>query len=428
VTSAQLLDADQNLLPNNVVNTGAASTPLWPPAPYDNCVSSSVRLPLPVGSLSQIPFLSFELTGSLDQAVGYYLGTDPGLIFTPNGTDANGGTYSGGTRSTLGAWWSQAGFDVNGGGGGGTRAAYLNRGDLGFGRDMHMRKAANGDVFAYVTNYGGPNQQGVNADLANTADTATALATVTMQATTLQGIIGRVVQFNVYFGGQASGRLLNSANLDGFGQKFVPNLCENCHGGAAYGPINPAAPTPTDLSLRASLAATVGSSFREFDFNALRFPPGGVPSPAATTVPDLRALNNLVKDSGPQQAISDLIDGWYGSSPSTTPPNLSFTPGGWISASEPQQQNLYQQVTSAVCRTCHIAFDRASPASGINWTTFAQFKAHASTIQSYVCGDNKMMPHALMAYRDFWLSTAPHMPDLLGAFTAAGWPSFGTCQ
>jgi hypothetical protein len=89
-----------------------------------------------------------------------------------------------------------------------------------------------------------------------------------------------------------------------------------------------------------------------------------------------------------------------------------------------QQQALYQQVTVAVCRTCHIAFDRASPVSGINWTTFAQYKAHQSTIKSYVCGVNKLMPHTLMAYRNFWLSAGPHMPDVLGSFTAAGWPSF----
>jgi Carboxypeptidase regulatory-like domain/Bacterial Ig domain len=425
VASAQLLDATQTVLPNNVVNTGAPSLPLWPPTPFENCVTTSARLPLPVGSISLIPFLSFEGVGTLDQAVGYYRGLDPGLVFSPNAADTNGGTFSGGTRSTLGAWWAQAGFNASGGGG--RRAAYLNHGDLGFGRDMHMRRAANGDVFAYVTNYGGPNQNGANADLANTANTADAIATVAMQATTIPGVTGRTVQFYVYYGGQATGPLLNSADLDGFGPKFVPNLCQTCHGGASYEPINPTAPTTLDLSLRASAGATIGSSFREFDFTALRFPPGGAVNPNSAVLPDFRALNTLVVASNPQPAITDLINGWYGVSPPSSPPNLPFTPPGWISAAEPQQQALYQQVVSRVCRTCHVAFNQISPASGINWTTFAQFRTHRSTIQSYVCGANKLMPHTLMAYRNFWLSAGPHMPDVLGSFTATGWVSFAGC-
>jgi len=427
LTSAQLLDASQAVLTNNVVNTGAASLPLFPTAPFDNCVTTSVRLPVPVGSVSRIPFLSFTLAGSLDQAVGYYRGLNSGLTFTPNAADPNGGTYSGGTVSTLGAWWAQAGFDASGGGG--TRAAYLNHGDLGFGRDMHMRKTGSGNVFAYVTNYGGANQNGANADLANTANTATALATVAMQYTSIPGIPGRTVQFYVYAGGQASGRLLNSADLDGFGQKFVPNLCQNCHGGAVYAPAASAAPSNLDLSLRASLSATVGASFREFDLGGLRFPPGGATTPDPATLPRYRALNDMVVATNPQVGITELINGWYaGAASPSSPPDLTFTPTAWKSSAEPQREPLYRQVVAHVCRTCHIAFDQNSPTSGITWTTYDQFKNAASIIQPYVCGNSKLMPHTLMAYRNFWLSTGPHMPSVLGSFSAAGWPSFGGCQ
>jgi hypothetical protein len=34
------------------------------------------------------------------------------------------------------------------------------------------------------------------------------------------------------------------------------------------------------------------------------------------------------------------------------------------------------------------------------------------------------MPHALMTYRNFWLSTGPHRPATLGTFSASDWTAF----
>jgi hypothetical protein len=425
IPSAQLFDANQAPLNGNIVNTGAPSTPLWPAIPYDSCVTTSVRLAVPTGSISQIPFLTFPAIGTDPQAIGYYSGIDPAMTY-------NGTTWSGGTHSTLGAWWSQAGFASDGSGG--TRAAYLNNNDLGFGRDMHIiRDSSTGNVFGYVTNYGNHDQNPGNADLAQTANKATAVATVAMEYSPLSGVSGSVVKFFVFKGGDGNAPLVNSADLDGFGQKFVPNLCQNCHGGEFYSPANPASPSPLDLSLRASLAAAVGASFREFDTDSFKYPGGNNTLPAGSRSAFYN-LNQLVLNSNPQQPIQDLINGWYGglANPSTDPPNTSFTPTGWIDASQPQKQQLYLQVVSKSCRTCHVAFSQTSAVSGITWTTYPQFQAHqqnVGTVHDFVCGDSKLMPHALITYRNFWLSTGPHRPDVLGTFSAPDWTAFSNgCQ
>jgi hypothetical protein len=414
VGSAKLLDVNQQVLPNNIVNTGPATQPLWPPTPYDNCITVSIRLDVPVGNISRIPFLSFKGKGSEQLTVGYFKVLDPGLTF-----DAGTKTWSGGTRSTLGAWWTQAGFDPITGAGG-TRASYLNHNDLGFGRDMHMRSAANGDVFAYVTNYGNPDQNPANADDASNQTLATQKATVAMEFTSLAGVTGKVVKLFAFSSGQASGKLINSADLDGFGQKFIPNLCTTCHGGEFYAPADPAALTPLEASLRPSAAATVGASFREFDTDSFNYP-GGAPTLPAASRQSFFDLNQLVKASSPQQGIQDVIDGWYSGLQPTDPPNTAFTPPAWIDGGQPQKQALYQQVVAKSCRTYHVAFSLTSPVSGITWTGYAQFQLHQATIQSYVCGNNKYMPHALMTYRNFWLLSGPHRPYVLGNFTATDW-------
>src|SRR5262249_26854142 len=107
INNAQVLDANQHVLANNIVNTGPRTPNFWPPTPYETCVSTSVRLAVPVGSISRIPFLSFMGVGSDAQAQGYYKALDAGLTFS-------GGNWSGGTHSTLGDWWAQAGYAADG--------------------------------------------------------------------------------------------------------------------------------------------------------------------------------------------------------------------------------------------------------------------------------------------------------------------------
>lgn len=420
IGSAVVLDNGTTPAPNNVVNLGGATTPEIPSPPYANCRAVTIRLDVPAwAGAPGSPFLTFaadDLTGSEAAAVLYYSTLDPGLTFN-SGTQ----TWSGGTRATLGDWWSVAGFGPNGEDNGGTRAAYMNYKDLGFGRDMHIR-ANGGDVFAYVTNYGNPDQDPANADLALAADHTIAKATVCMEYTTQPGFSGRIVKFFVYDGGLPTSKLLNSANLDGYGEKFVPNLCQNCHGGEFF----PPSPSAADVSLRPAVGNPIGASFREFDVTAFRYP-GGAVVPDAATLQALFDLNQLVKLSDPQPAIVDLIDGWYAAAAPAQ--DSDWTPPAWQTTS-PGHTNLYRQVVAQSCRTCHVAFNRDQTTFGINWTTWDQFLTYRGSIEPMVCGSSKYMPHALITYRNFWLSTGPHQPAVLRDFSdpANGWAAFGTCQ
>ena len=214
--------------------------------------------------------------------------------------------------------------------------------------------------------------------------------------------------------------LINSANLDGFGEKFVPNLCINCHGGEKYFPKNVAAPTATEVALRPLVGPAIGASFREFDTDSFRYPNGAVSLPPALRQ-QFHQLNQLVKATNPQQAIVDLVTEWTKGLP-IDPPNTSFVPTAWTVSNDTKQ--LYQQVVAKNCRTCHVALGPT-----LSWATYEQFKDRHLAILPDVCGPNKVMPHALMAYRNFWLSAGPRRPEVLSKFSAPGWMPFaGGCK
>ena len=113
------------------------------------------------------PFLTRKGTGSSAGALGYYGTIDPLNL-----------------RTKLGAWWTHNGFDLNGAGE--IRTAYLNNNDLGFGRDMHCQQQGL-SVAWYVTNYGLPNQNPNNANLALAANKKQAGATVSMEYKPIEG-------------------------------------------------------------------------------------------------------------------------------------------------------------------------------------------------------------------------------------------------
>lgn len=137
-------------------------------------------------------------------------------------------------------------------------AQFANSGDLGFGRDMHCRRnvASDGtfDYACYVTNFGQPplflpDQQDAN----DTGDPTKADATVAMEFSRVENQNGdpiefldnqRAVKFYVYNPDQPDSivRILK-ADLDGHGERPVPQLCMVCHGGiSASVPADPLDP------------------------------------------------------------------------------------------------------------------------------------------------------------------------------------------
>jgi hypothetical protein len=400
IPNIEMRDASNNVIPGNTVNSGAAlpqGQTLWPPYPYAPCgveVNLTQTIPNWAG-FPNSPFLTFKSEGADADTNAYFNEIDPNH-----------------NRTTLGDWWSQNGFDPVTGGNG-VRTAYLNNNDLGFGRDMHCIQTG-GDVACYVTNYGSHDQNPANADLAQTANKNVAVATVTMEWKAIDGqpANSRIVKFFIYQGGSASGVRLTAADLDGFGAKHAPYLCNNCHGGN-YIPNNSLSPTLAEVD--------TGASFREFDLTSLKYPAA---NPQAAQEPSFKQLNLIVAASQPASAITDLVNGWYAGNSSTQ--ISTYVPIGWQAS--PQKQGLYSNVVAKSCRTCHVAQDSISSNSTISWLSYSQFQTKRISIQDYVCGPNKYMPHALITYKNFWLSASPASPQALAAFSAPDWVAFGTCK
>jgi hypothetical protein len=375
-------------------------------------------------------FLSRQNTArtSAESAKGYYRALVPGLQFDSNDKVVPG---SNSTHDTLEHWLAYAKFDL------GLlkqdvkpdaappgidhvtseQAAYLNHNDLGFGRRMTMRvDQATSEVFAFVTNYGLGDQAPKNADLA--AENKSPGATVAMEFTALAGVTGPVVKFFVF---GPDRKLLLSANLDGNGEKYVPNLCQNCHGGKRYDPADVTRPTAIEASLRYT-ATSLGASFREFDIGSFRYPSGTATDPRTNVPTDptlldaFKRLNEFVEKSQPAPAISELIKGWYAKP--NIPFDADFFPIGWQTHSD-----LYLNVVAKSCRTCHVALR-----GNIEWKTYQELKDanDFGDVQDLVCGANRRpMPHAKITYNNFWSSPSP---AFLASFSATDWPALGTCQ
>ncbi len=386
-------------LVDNVINTDLrpkmTGTDLWPPYPYSECGTPIVLAPasgvVPEYLTNDASNRPYFLTGPS----GSFL-PDDGETIATNYYATIGATAG---KPTMGQWWTANTFGADGTGG--TRAAYLNYNDLGFGRDMHCKK--NGSKLAcYVTNYGGPNQVAANADAALNQDASQRGATVAMEFSGNPND-AESVQFYVYTnkGSNAadpfgSAGLLKFADLDGFGPKPVPHLCLVCHGGS-----------PTNVTNASGNAKAQHSRFREFDLPSFHYPANatwnfGQAVPPQINMTDFGTLNQGVRDAAPAAApIRLLIEAWYPGGFAVapqlpTPPGNAANAGDWANAAN---VDGYHQVYGQSCRTCHVARDGGS-GTGFSFSTKSQF---ASTSYA-VCGKSfRVMPNAVITFKNFWI-------------------------
>jgi hypothetical protein len=387
------------VLLDNIINTDApphhamTTLDLWPDSPYVDCtpiiLNAAPGVVPPYGDVDAFgrpaflagPYGFFNPADGDQQATDYYAALDKAA----------------GDKGDLGKWWKANDFDENGGSASPDfkQIAYMNHNDLGFGRNMHCLKTA-AKLACYVTNYGLPDQNPQNAtDAFNQTNPG---ATVAMEFDPAYGA-GREVQFWVYgAGAQGTSGRLKFADLDGFGPKPVPALCQVCHGG---GP-----------GLNGS--DTVDAAhFREFDLPSFKYPGGiswdyDVPISATTPSPadfdTFARLNEMVRDTNVGNQIASTINGWYPGNNFTGQPQVPPTPASWAGHS-----NEYRQVYGNTCRTCHVARDSPDFVGVGGLTTFKD----VNTV-SLVCGSTspftnqkvRVMPNASITYRNFWANTA----------------------
>lgn len=312
-------------------------------------------------------------------------------------------------------------------------------------------------IACYVANYttdhcnNYPTNNPTNANLAYEGQLAieanpnvnplNAYGTVAMEFSAVEGFgeLGPVTKFYVYGGRTADSGRINQADLDGCGDKSVPQICMACHGGnwpntqssdvspilaglassnelSGIHPYTGATPaealafqTRTDLIENLTPGQNGFSSFLPFDPDTYQFPTLPYPDGAAQH-DNLRALNRLVRYTEPNSQIVDLVKEWYGNNFSTG----TFTNS--MPSSSTMDPTLYAEVFATACRGCHAATFEVTP----------------STSRICVNGSGEgggyvpAMPHAKLTYQNFWRSDFPqsaaqsHMDTLV--------PGFGDCR
>ncbi|MBS2022738.1 MAG: fibronectin type III domain-containing protein, partial [Deltaproteobacteria bacterium] len=268
-----------------------------------------------------------------------------------------------------------------------------NKGDLGFGRHMHMvRKGQR--VAMYVDNYptveDAVNQQGF-------------FATVAMEFSPAAGAPDDSRYFTKFFAFNAKGNRITQVALDGFGRKNTPAVCFICHGGNV-----------TDPSY--SGTGDTGSRFIPFDLDTLGFSerPGYTRADQEdqfkklnlavhATFPPGDPVLNPAADPSP---TVELIEGWYGGPgfPRATV-DPSYTLSGWRGQGEGVDL-LYHQVIAKTCRLCHYQREPYR-----NFSTYAQFWSKMTLIKQRVF-EEAAMPASQKGHQNFWLSY-PNQANIL---------------
>jgi cytochrome c5 len=322
-------------------------------------------------------------------------------------------------------------------------AQYANSGDLGFGRDMHCRRnvASDGafDIACYVTNFGQPpifEVDQIDADHALAGLNPD--ATVAMEWSRVENAPGdpvefpdnnRAVKFYVYNTNDPTGPTIKKADLDGFGERPVPQLCVICHGGQVAG--EPAGPDPLGPQKGAFASRndimSMQSNFLPFDLHLFNFPAGKTKAAQQTAFKNLNRdiVREVAVGNGAQgTAIVEMIDVINPAAAASQLENAVIA--NW-DGGNPASDNhkFYRDVFARTCRTCHVALPFSAPA----FTNKVDFQNQIGTVQFRVC-NQKIMPHAKRTNDIFWTSLGPNMPGFLQLYgqNFPGWAAAANSQ
>jgi cytochrome c553 len=374
------------------------------------------------------------------------------------------------SKDTLSKWMTANGFG-NPASGSEVSAVFGDVRDLGYGRYVHGRKNNDGTYAFMVENYMvGPaanyGYSSLNLDAAVAQDQRWHVNTNGIEVspgpdcvTPLPNTSPSCQYFTKFYSfNPVTGARLLSANLDGRGDKAMPGICVNCHGGrgdalllasasAVHGQFaivgNPAVGVRGDLKAKLHFFEpdTFGfSSLAGFTRVAqeaaiktmnkwvlctypLPTSASGVPVAFAED-----ACRPIAKANEWQGASADIIKAGYNNGqlpiavsgvlvdgmPSATFVD-TYVPNKWAA---PGQSSLYQNVVKPTCRVCHL-LRGVAPQSNIDFSSFAGFQGYADRIKGHTI-DQGDMPLSKLLYDRYWAT--PSMYQSLGTFLQAANP------
>lgn len=301
-------------------------------------------------------------------------------------------------RTTLNTWRNLVGFNI----GADATATYINANDLGFSRVMFVRKdPVTGVISSYVENY---------LNLADAIARQNLLATVAMEYNVAPGkdpLDINEPKFMSFFVFGADGDRDTSIDLDGRGAKFVPGLCNVCHGDRPKAIVNGIYPDSGNTNAR----------FIPWDLDTYAFSDATATVSRAAQEPQFKVFNQTVLQTNVNSAVKELVEGWYGGIglPANTF-NGQFVPAGWRAPLAPSNgTQLYLQVVAPFCRACHMMRGNALQ-SDLDFATHTKFMGYKSRTEHLVF-DEGIMPLALQTFGRFWANpnTARTLAQLIGS-------------
>jgi cytochrome c553 len=395
-----------------------------------NSSSTPVALTSPVGidRFLLFPNPQMQVDGTLqinstDYSTAYYAAVDPNN-----------------ERTTLDAFKAKNGFGT---GGNEVTVIIGDKRDLGYGRKITGRKNSDGTIAFVVdnfmvNNYGGYTQ--VNGDAAILGEMKWHIGTNAIEYSPGPG--GTVNFAKFYTFAPVTGARVLAANLDGRGNKSLPTICINCHGGRGDALTPGTLSNPIGLFPKLNYLQSgpvggppggargdVGAKAHILEPNAFDFSTISGFSRASLEA-NLKELNKMVLCTYPKPASETTgaydgcrraanLDEYQGTAAAqiknmyggddlpnaTSETTDTYVPGDWGSSG---QASFYSATITNSCRVCHSVLGTARQ-SDIDFQSFTKFDTFSDRIKAHVI-DRGNMPLAKLVYDKFWTTPAIYGP------------------
>ena len=344
---------------------------------------------------------------SLAYATAYYQAIDPGN-----------------ERDTLARFKAKNGFGITGPGIVEESVIIGDQRDLGYGRKMTGRQNADGTLAFVVENYlvGGYGPYSpFNLQAAILGEDKWHLGTNGIEFSPGPGGTVKFVKFYTF--DPVTGARLNMANLDGRGDKAMPTICANCHGGRGD-PLTPSGLFPKAMNSASGARGDMAAQLHPFEATSFDFStlpgftraalegkmktlnkmvlcsfslPFGTTKPTGFAEDDCRRVANPNEYQGAESVLVKTMYGGHGLPNVVSEVQDTYVPESWQTNG---QSSLYLNTVAQSCRVCH-GLRGTGNQSDISFNDFPAFSQYSDRIKAHVI-DRGNMPLAKLIYDKYW--------------------------